>query len=71
MSENAKPFEQKERRANRALLAAAKQVLKGLNARIDNADPRHVPVFDGIAELHTAIGRVDRLRTAIAKGGAQ
>lgn len=37
------------------LLDAAKEVQKGLNARIDAADAKAVPVFDGIADLHTAI----------------
>lgn len=40
-----------------ALLAAAQKVLAGLNARIDAAPSNAVPVFDGIAELHTAIGK--------------
>lgn len=41
-----------------ALLAcaeAAKVVLDGLNARIDAAPREAVPVFDGIAELHSAL----------------
>jgi hypothetical protein len=37
------------------LLAAAEQVIAGLHARIDAADKRSVPVFDGIADLHDAI----------------
>lgn len=41
------------------LLAAAKKVLAGLNARIDAADPRAVPVFDGIAELSGAINKAE------------
>lgn len=43
------------------LLAAAKIVLDGLNARIDSADGHHVPVFDGIAELHDAIAKAEGL----------
>lgn len=42
-----------------ALLAASKVVLAGLNARIDRAHPSGVPVFDGIADLHDAIGRAE------------
>jgi hypothetical protein len=41
-----------------ALLRAARKVLKHLNDRIDQAvseGGHSVPVFDGIAELHTAI----------------
>ncbi len=41
------------------LLEAAKIVLAGLNARIDAADGHHVPVFDGIADLHTAIAKAE------------
>ena len=41
------------------LLAAAKTVLYGLNARIDAADGHHVPVFDGIADLNTAIAKAE------------
>jgi len=41
------------------LLAAAKTVLDGLNARIDAADGHHAPVFDGIAELHNAIAKAE------------
>ncbi|KAA0963081.1 hypothetical protein [Pseudomonas sp. ANT_H12B] len=39
------------------LLRAARKVLAGLNARIDEASASGslVPVFDGIAELHDAI----------------
>lgn len=38
------------------LLAAARVVLAGMNARIDAADGL-TPVFDGIAALHDAIGK--------------
>jgi hypothetical protein len=38
------------------LLAAAKVVLAGLDARIVAAGGTGVPVFNGIAELHDAIG---------------
>lgn len=41
------------------LLAAAKTVLAGLNARIDASSPHSVPVFDGIADLHSAIARAE------------
>jgi len=41
------------------LLEAAKKVLAGLNARIDNAPLHAVPVFDGIAELHAAIHKAE------------
>ena len=43
------------------LLAAAKAVLAGLNARIDvaSAGDGRVPVFDGIAELHSAIAKAE------------
>lgn len=39
------------------LLAAAQTVMAGLNARIDQASTNSepIPVFDGIAELHSAI----------------
>jgi hypothetical protein len=46
------------------LLAAAKAVLAGLNARIDaaaNGDGK-VPVFDGIADLHSAIAKAEGRR---------
>jgi hypothetical protein len=45
--------------ANAELLAAARKVLSGLNARIDAAvESRNpCPVFDGIAELHDAINK--------------
>lgn len=41
------------------LLTAGQKVLDGLNARIDmaSAEGVPVPVFDGIADLHTAIHR--------------
>lgn len=39
------------------LREAAKRVLAGLDARIDRSHPSSVPVFDGIAELHDAIGK--------------
>lgn len=41
------------------LLAAAKAVLDGLNARIDAAPMTDVPVFDGIAALHSAIAKAE------------
>lgn len=37
------------------LLEAGRKVLNHLNERIDNAARWEVPVFDGIAELHTAV----------------
>jgi hypothetical protein len=37
------------------LVAAAKRVLAGLEARIDEAPGNAKPVFDGIAELHDAL----------------
>lgn len=40
-----------------AFRAAGSKVLAGLNARIEQADPTCVPVFDGIAELHTAVAQ--------------
>ena len=45
--------------ANEALLAAAKTVLDGLNARIDESFDKGepTPVFDGIAALHAAIAK--------------
>ncbi len=42
------------------LLAAAKIVLAGLNQRIDAAPIDAVPVFDGIAELHSAVAKAER-----------
>lgn len=39
------------------LLAAAQTVLAGLNARIDAAPSTAKPVFNGIADLHDAIGK--------------
>jgi len=39
------------------LLEAAETVLAGLNARIDAADPSAVPIFSGIADLHSAIAK--------------
>jgi hypothetical protein len=43
------------------LLEAAKTVLAGLNARIDQAseEGQPVPVFDGIAALHDAIRKAE------------
>jgi glycerate kinase len=38
-----------------ALLEAAQTVLAGLNERIDTAPLSAVPVFAGIADLHSAI----------------
>ena len=62
--ESARPLE--ERRANARLiaaspdlLAAAKVVLAGLNARIERSHPSGVPVFDGIAELHAAVAKAE------------
>ena len=44
------------------LLAAAQLVLAGLNARIDDAvaNGKPVPVFDGIADLHSAIAKATK-----------
>lgn len=39
------------------LLTAAETVLAGLMERIDNADPKAVPVFKGIADLHAAVAK--------------
>jgi hypothetical protein len=41
-----------------ALALTSRKVLDGLNARID-ASTGFVPVFDGIAELHDALGQVE------------
>ena len=41
----------------------ARRVLRGLNARIEQAPLNAVPVFDGIAELHDALN-------ALASGDA-
>jgi len=41
------------------LYEAAKRVLDHLNARIDAAPATAKPVFDGIAELHTAIAKAE------------
>jgi len=41
------------------LLAAAKTVLAGLNARIDVATASRKPVFNGIADLHAAICKAE------------
>lgn len=43
------------------LLAAAKRVLAHLNLRIDaaSADGDPAPVFDGIADLHSAIAKAE------------
>ncbi len=41
----------------REFISASRKVLAGLNARIEQADPHSVPVFDGIAELHAALQR--------------
>lgn len=38
---------------------AGRIVLDGLNARIDAADPSAVPVFTGIAELHSALAALE------------
>lgn len=46
--------------AQNQLLDAARKVLAGLNARIDAAHGNAVPLFDGIADLHDAIGAVER-----------
>ncbi len=55
------------RKSNADLLAAAKTVLYDLEARIDEASEagEPVPVYEGIAALHTAIGN------AIAAEGQQ
>lgn len=53
-------------RANHALVAAAEHVLAGLNARIDAADKSAVPVFNGIAELHSAIQQVKQAQASVA-----
>ena len=37
-----------------ALVKASQKVLDGLNARIAHADPKAVPMFDGIADLYIA-----------------
>jgi hypothetical protein len=44
---------------NAELLEAAKTVLADLNARIEQAPNDRVPVFNGIADLHTAIARAE------------
>lgn len=43
------------------LMAAARRVLDGLNARIDAASAANepVPVFDGIADLRAALAKVE------------
>jgi hypothetical protein len=46
--------------ALRELYEASRVVLDHLNKRIDVADGQHVPVFNGIAELHDAIERAGR-----------
>jgi hypothetical protein len=48
-----------ERASNEQLLLAARKVLAGLNARIDEAVTKGnpVPVFDGIGDLHDAIAQ--------------
>lgn len=38
------------------LLKAAREVYKGLNARIKAAPDTAVPVFRGLADLHDALG---------------
>jgi hypothetical protein len=50
------------------LLAAAKKVLAGLEARIEAAPPEAVPVFDGIVDLHDAIGRAERRQPTEPEG---
>ena len=52
------------------LEAAGHLVLAGLNARIDAAPSTSVPVFNGIADLHDALGHFLRARSAQAEGGA-
>lgn len=42
-----------------ALLASAKIVMAGLEARIDRASENAVPVFNGIADLHDAIAAAE------------
>lgn len=52
------------------LLSAAKTVMAGLDARIDKASANGgtaVPVFDGIAALHDAIGAASRLHHQMAE----
>lgn len=39
-----------------AVIEPAARVYRGLSARIDDAPEDAVPVFDGIAELHDALG---------------
>lgn len=53
---NTRPLET----VNAGLLEAAKRVLAGLNARIDNAPKDAVPVFAGIADLHAAISLAEK-----------
>ena len=50
-----------EREALLAVAKAARFVLDGLHQRIDEADPKSVPVFAGIADLAGALNRLDRL----------
>lgn len=53
------------------LLSAAKTVMAGLDARIDEASANGgtaVPVFAGIAALHDAIGAASRLHHEMAEG---
>ena len=48
-----------EDRAFRELLTAAERIMAGLDARIADAPPEAVPVFYGIAELHSAIQKAN------------
>ena len=50
-------------RAAPALLKAARKVLKGLETRIAaaSATGAPVPIFDGIADLHAAIGKATKV----------
>jgi hypothetical protein len=40
---------------NRRMLKAIRVVYAHLNARLDAAPPERVPVFEGIAELHSIV----------------
>jgi hypothetical protein len=56
--------------AHEELLAAAEKVLAGLNTRIDRnvRSKLPVPVFEGIAELHSAVALAQAERDAAAAG---
>jgi hypothetical protein len=51
-----------DRFQNGELLNAARIVLAGLDLRIRLAPPNAVPVFNGIAELHCAIEKIEQYR---------